>query len=88
MCRGVVVVRVGSRIIIRGPIERCWNERLKCVTSLVAPAIGVYSPADSDVGIQIMGIVAGRRRRGVGLSKYRVSRSSTVVALLAMAWNC
>jgi len=39
----------------------------------VAPAIGVYSPADRVDGIQIMGIVAGKSgERRVGLSKYNV----------------
>ncbi len=39
----------------------------------MAPAIGVYSPADRVDGIQIMGIVAGKSgERRVGLSKYNV----------------
>ena len=47
--------------------------------------MGVYSPADKVVGMQIIGIVAGWIWRRVGLSKYRVSSSLTVVASLAIA---
>lgn len=48
----------------------CWKECLWCVVSSVAPAIGVYSPAEREVGMQIMGTVAGRSGvRRVELSK-------------------
>ena len=47
--------------------------------------MGVYSAADKVVGIQMIGIVAGRMWQKVGLSKDRVSSSSTVVASLAIA---
>ena len=47
--------------------------------------MGVYSPADKVVGMQMIGIVAGWIWRRVGLSKYSVSSSLTVVASLAMA---
>jgi hypothetical protein len=44
----------------RGPVDRCWNEYLRCVSSFVAPALGVYSPAESDVGMQTIGTFVGR----------------------------
>ncbi len=51
-------------------MERCWKECLCFVSSLVAPARGVYSPAEREVGMQMMGMVAGRRGdRRVGESK-------------------
>ena len=53
-----------------GPIEICWKECLWCVISLVASAKGVYSPAEREVGMHIIGIVAGRSGvRRVGLSR-------------------
>ena len=70
MCRGVVVLSSGLRMMRRGPTDGCWKECLCLVSSLVAPARGVYSPADREVGMQTIGTVAGRSgSREVGESK-------------------
>ena len=51
-------------------MDRCWNDCLCLVSSLVASATGLYSPAQRAVGMQMIGTVAGRSgSRKVGESK-------------------
>ena len=60
---------------------------------MVPPARSEYSPPEREVGIEMMGIVAGVFLGGLTSAFFtapvvRVARSSGVFALLARAWVC
>ena len=59
----------------------------RCERSSVPPAKSVYSPAESDVGTDIIGIVAAAISERLLGPLAMVSSSSAVETLLASAWN-
>jgi hypothetical protein len=56
---GVVVARSGSRMMSWGPRVGAWKECFRRVVSSVAPAKLEYSPAEREVGMEMMGMVGG-----------------------------
>lgn len=75
---GVVDVSTGSRITRRGPRVGFWKECLRSELSFVPPAKLLYSPADSEVGIEMIGIVGGLILLRLSGPSGRVARSEDV----------
>ena len=81
----MVVVRSGSRITNCGPQRGDWKLCFRFVESSVPPAKSEYSPAEREVGMEIMGIDGGLTVvRLLGPSD-RVERSVVVWTSLARA---
>ena len=84
---GVVAVSSGSRMTSCGPRIGAEKEYFRREVSWVAPAKEEYSPAEREVGMDMMGMEGGLMGGfGVGGSVVKVRRVSGVVVLLDIAY--